>query len=285
MEEEIIAYLQPKLPVSESFRTLRTNIQFTSIDKKVRTILVTSCFPGEGKSWVSSNLAITFAQTGKKVLLIDADMRKGRQNEIFKVKQMPGLSNILSMGDDENKGDDNIIIGDSVQKTEVENLSIIAIGNMPPNPSELVSSNRMGDVLERLKYDFDIIILDGTPSSLVSDSIALSRIVDTTLIVSVAKKTPREQILKIKKAIENVGGKIGGLVLNKVPLKSSEYKYGYGYGYGYGTYMERDLEVKKKGIFSFSKKESTSKKVKRQATRGKMTMKAENRKIDLSEVK
>ena len=116
MKKELIAQRNPKSPIAEMFRTLRTNIQFTHTQKKLRTILVTSTMPGEGKSWVSSNLAITFAQTGKKVLLIDADMRKGRQYTIFGVSPRPGLSNYLSGIDVQNP--DELDISKYIQKTE-----------------------------------------------------------------------------------------------------------------------------------------------------------------------
>ena len=119
MRKELVTHLDPKSPVSETFRTLRTNIQFMSTNKKLKTLLITSTFPSEGKSWVASNLAVTFAQAGNKVILIDADMRKGRQYTIFGVSPRPGLSNYLSGIDAENP--DEIDISKYIQKTEVEN--------------------------------------------------------------------------------------------------------------------------------------------------------------------
>ena len=120
LKKELIAQRDPKSPVSEVFRTLRTNIQFMSTNKKLKTLLITSTFPSEGKSWVASNLAVTFAQAGNKVILIDADMRKGRQYTIFGVSPRPGLSNYLSGIDAENP--DEIDLSRYIQKTEVENL-------------------------------------------------------------------------------------------------------------------------------------------------------------------
>ena len=138
MKKEVIAHKDPKSPISEVFRTLRTNIQFMSSSKKMKTLLVTSTFPGEGKSWVTSNLAVTFAQAGKRVILIDADMRKGRQYAIFGVSPRPGLSNLLAEYDIDNNNPEQIL--DYVQETEVENLFVISAGNVPPNPSELLVS-------------------------------------------------------------------------------------------------------------------------------------------------
>ena len=136
--KELIAQRDPKSPISEVFRTLRTNIQFMDTSKKMKTLLLTSTFPGEGKSWVSSNLAVTFAQAEKKVILIDADMRKGRQYTIFGVSPRPGLSNYLSEIDIERPEETDISM--YLQKTEVENLLLMPAGNVPPNPSELLVS-------------------------------------------------------------------------------------------------------------------------------------------------
>ena len=149
----------PKSPISEIFRTLRTNIQFMSSNKELKTIVVTSTLPGEGKSWVSANLAIIFAQAGKRVILVDADMRKGRLHTMFQVDNIPGLSNYLSGIDEKNS--DEMDISKYIQKTEVENLLVMAAGNIPPNPSELLVSPQMVKLLEDLKDVCDIILLVG----------------------------------------------------------------------------------------------------------------------------
>ncbi len=229
MKKELIAQRNPKSPISEMFRTLRTNIQFMSAQKHLKTILVTSTMPGEGKSWVSSNLAITFAQTGKKVLLIDADMRKGRVAQLFQVNKVPGLSNLLS-GIDEKGINKEIDPLNYVNKTEIENLFVIPSGNVPPNPAELLETQKTIEILEQYKEVFDVIILDGTPGILVTDAIILSRIVDTTLIVAAHKTTQKDDIVKVKRSIENVGGKIAGVILNKTPVKAKQYNNSYYYG-------------------------------------------------------
>lgn len=228
MKKELIAELDPKSPISEVFRTLRTNIQFMNTKGKLKTILVTSTFPGEGKSWVASNLAVTFAQAGKKVVLIDADMRKGRQYSIFGVSPIPGLSNYLSgIGIDENQ---ELDIVDFVQETEVDNLFIIPAGNIPPNPSELLISPQMVNLLEQLKDLCDIVILDGTPNELVTDSLILTRLVDSTVIVIASKETKKENLKRAIANIQNVGGKISGVVVNKVPVSAKKYQQSYYYG-------------------------------------------------------
>ena len=228
MKKELIAELDPKSPISEVFRTLRTNIQFMNTKGKLKTILVTSTFLGEGKSWVASNLAVTFAQAGKKVVLIDADMRKGRQYSIFGVSPIPGLSNYLSgIGIDENQ---ELDIVDFVQETEVDNLFIIPAGNIPPNPSELLISPQMVNLLEELKDLCDIVILDGTPNELVTDSLILTRLVDSTVIVTASKETKKENLKRAIANIQNVGGKIAGVVVNKVPVSAKKYQQSYYYG-------------------------------------------------------
>ena len=230
MRKEVIVHQDPKSPISEIFRTLRTNIQFMNTKKNLKTILITSTLPGEGKSWVSANLAVGFAQTGKKVVLIDADMRKGRQYSIFGVSPRPGLSNYLSGIDvtDEGKPSEDLI--DYIQETDVKNLYLMAAGNIPPNPSELLISPQMVDLLEQLKEICDIIIIDGTPSQLVADSLILTRLVDSTILVTASKQTKKDDLRRIITNIQNVGGKISGVVLNKVPVSSKRYQQSYYYG-------------------------------------------------------
>ena len=230
MKKELIAHRDPKSPVSEVFRTLRTNIQFMNTNNKLKTLLVTSTLPNEGKSWVTANLAVTFAQAGRKVILIDADMRKGRQYTIFEVSPRPGLSNYLS-GFDSSTGEEiSEDLADYIQDTQVPNLYIIPAGNIPPNPSELLISTKMVNLLDRLKEICDLIIIDGTPCELVTDAIILSRIVDSTVIVTAHKQTKKDDLQKIVTNIQNVGGKIAGIVLNKIPVSVKKYEQSYYYG-------------------------------------------------------
>ena len=229
MKKELIVQKNPKSPISEMFRTLRTNIQFMNSKKDLKTILVTSTMPGEGKSWVSANLAITFAQSGKRVCIIDADMRKGRMANLFQTDLVPGLSNYLSGIDNKGKDDDMNIIK-HIKPTEIDNLFLIPAGNIPPNPAELLGTETTVKMIEKLKEVFDVIILDGTPAMLVTDALILSRIADTTILVASHKSTKKDDLEKIKKAIENVGGSIAGVVLNRKPVKAKEYSTSYYYG-------------------------------------------------------
>lgn len=229
MKKEIITYREPKSPISEIFRTLRTNVQFANTKRGLRSLLLTSTSPSEGKSWVSANLAVAFAQAGKKVILVDCDMRKGRQFSIFGVAPTPGLSNYLS-GINSNGEESNPNILSYIKETEVENLCLITAGNIPPNPSELLVSEQMMQAVEELKSVCDLVIFDGTPSSLVTDAVIISRYVDTTLIVSSYKTTKMDDLEKVKRDIENVGGKIAGVVINKIPVSQKQYYATYYYG-------------------------------------------------------
>ena len=230
MRKEVIVHQDPKSPISEIFRTLRTNIQFMNTKGKLRTVLITSTLPGEGKSWISSNLAVTFAQAGRKVIIIDADMRKGRQYSIFGLSPTPGLSNYLSGMDSEYNEVETDNLSNFIQETNIENLSIIAAGNVPPNPSELLITPKMEELLNKLKESYDIIIIDGTPSQLVTDSLILTRLVDSTLIVTASKQTKKEDLKKVIRNIKNVGGKIAGVVVNKIEVSAKKYDQTYYYG-------------------------------------------------------
>ena len=245
LKRELITQRDPKSPVSEVFRTLRTNIQFMSTNKKLKTLLITSTFPSEGKSWVSSNLAVTFAQAGNKVILIDADMRKGRQYTIFGASPRPGLSNYLSGMDEKNPA--KIDISKYIQKTEVQNLLIMTAGNIPPNPSELLVSEQMIKLLEDLKEVCDIVIIDGTPCELVTDSIILSRIVDSTVIVTAHKETKKDNLEKIIRNVQNVGGHLAGVVVNKMPVSVKKYNENYYYASTSGSTVKTNTaEIKEK---------------------------------------
>ena len=229
MKKEVIVQKNPKSPIAESFRTLRTNIQFINSRKEVKTLLITSTLPGEGKSWVSANLAVTFAEAGKKVAIIDADMRKGRQHIIFGVDNEYGLSNLLSTI--ETKGRiESVDVAKYIQPTEVQNLFVISKGEVPPNPSELLSADTTSELLKELGKIFDLIIIDGPPSLIVTDSIIISRIVDSTVIVAEYNGTKKDNLAKIKRDIENVGGRIAGVVINKIPKQGKKYESSYYYG-------------------------------------------------------
>lgn len=228
-QNELITYLESKSLVSESFRTFRTNVQFSKSNSKGgKTFLVSSCFPSEGKSYISANLAITFAQIGKKVILVDSDMRMGRQAEIFKISKGVGLSNYIS-GLDRNGIEISEDIGRYIKETEITNLNLITAGSVPPNPSELLSSPKLQELIENLKSFYDIIIFDGAPIIPITDSLILARNLESTIIVTLYNKTKKDDLLKVKNDIEAVGGKIIGTCINCMPVNSSkkESKYYY----------------------------------------------------------
>ena len=218
---ELLAQKYPKSVVSESIKTLRTNLQFSSVDEDIKTILITSSIPGEGKSFISANLAISFAQTDKKVLIVDCDMRKGRQHRIFKLSNSKGLSNLLI--------DDMTNYKDYINKTSVDGVSVITRGTVPPNPSELLNSKKNADLIRILKAKYDVIIYDGVPCNGLPDSIIMSKLVDKVLIVSSDSMTPKSVLESTKKQLESVNAPVAGDVLNNVNRKNSTYGKYYGY--------------------------------------------------------
>ena len=220
MKKDLIAHFEPKSHVSELFRTLRTNIQFMNSNKELRSLLVTSTLPGEGKTWVSSNLAIAFAQADKKVVLIDADMRKCCLHNLFKVAPCPGLSNYLS-GVNEKKFESEDL-ANYIRVTKVPNLYLLPSGNVPPNPSELLITQKMVNLINDLKSEFDLVIIDGTPSKLVTDAVILSRLVDSTIIVTGHNMAKKDDLAKVVRDIKNVGGNIAGVVYNKKPASGKK---------------------------------------------------------------
>lgn len=279
MKKELVTHQDPKSPISEIFRTLRTNIQFMNTKGKLKSLLITSTLPGEGKSWVASNLAVTFAQAGKRVVLIDADMRKGRVYSIFGVSPRPGLSNYLSgIYNNEEASSD---LADYIQETEVQNLYVITAGNVPPNPSELLVTDQMLNLKEKLEQLCDIIIFDGTPSQLVTDSLILTRIVDSTVIVTASKVTKKEDLKRVINNIKNVGGKIAGVVVNKLEIDAKKYEQSYYYG--------SNVMPEAKPVSRSAKKASqemynrASNMIQQRETPAKREIEEENKKIERSE--
>ena len=250
MRNELITFVSPKTQISEVFRTLRTNIQFMNVDEKLKSLLITSTVPGEGNSWITANLAITFAQAGKRVLLVDADMRKGRQHKLFELNNDKGLSNYLIMTA---KEEGLNTIGEYIQTSLIDNLYVMTSGMVPPNPSELLTSQKMVDLIKYLESIFDIVIFDGTPSTIVTDAIILSKFVDSTLIVASYKQTKIDDLKQVKKNILNVGGNIAGVIANKMPTTKKEYNSGY--------YYENSMTTTKRSRATAHKNISAKKKI------------------------
>lgn len=221
-QNKVITYENPKSPISEAFRTLRTNIQFSSIDKEISSIVITSSGPGEGKSTVSVNTAMTMAQSGKKVLLVDCDLRKPKVHTFFRLFNGQGLTNILSEGLD---------IKEAVYEPDMEkNLHVLTAGPIPPNPAELLGSRRMKKFVKESETIYDMIILDSPPVGLVTDSAILSTVASGTILVCAVGQAEVEASMSAKGLLEKVDANILGVVLNKVPVKQGGYyKYHYSY--------------------------------------------------------
>ena len=208
---------------NEEIKKIRTNIKFSSVKEDIKVICVTSSLPGEGKSLISANLAASFAQYSENVLLIDCDMRKGRQRKLFNipVNDELGLSKLLINKNWEND------YKNYIKQTKIKGLSVIPTGIYPPNPSELLTSERFLNLLTKLRGEYDRIILDCPPIEGLSDALVVSSISDTTVLVAKYKSTPMNLLEKSKKALDKIGSKISGVILNHVDKEQNTYYYGY----------------------------------------------------------
>ncbi|WWU64290.1 CpsD/CapB family tyrosine-protein kinase [Clostridium baratii] len=209
---------QPKSVEAESYRILRTNIMYSSFDKKIKRILVTSSEPGEGKSTTSGNLALAFAQDEKKVILIDCDLRKPSLHKKFRISNNRGLSDVIIDRDKLNK---------CIQK-RTEYLDILTAGKIPPNPSEMLGSQAMSSLLDELSNVYDVIILDSPPVLAVTDAQILSTKSDGVVLVVRAEKTKKDTVLAAKGVLDKVNANILGTVLNGGDKNKDNYYYYYG---------------------------------------------------------
>jgi non-specific protein-tyrosine kinase len=232
----MVVKTQPRSPVSEAFRSLRTNIQFASVDKPVHTLLVTSPSPEDGKSTVAANLSISLAQSGLRVALVEADLRRPQVHKKMNLPNRYGLSSVFVQPQSAVNG--------ALQKTEVSNLMAITSGELPPNPAELLGSGRMSDILGQLGKHLDMIVLDTPPVLVVTDSAVLATRVDGVLMVVKPGKTKQAAFRQAIEQLNRVGANILGVVLNDVEVKSSRYRYSYyrNYYYTYHKYYGHEKE-------------------------------------------
>lgn len=211
---------KPKSTISEKFRGIRSNIMFSNADKEISNVLITSEKPSSGKSTISANIAVTYAQAGYKTLIIDGDMRKPTQHYIFDLPNNNGLSSLII-----NKA----TYGEAIKESEVDNLGILTAGPNPPNPSELISSNKFKEIYNELLVHYDFIVIDTPPINTVTDARIYTQTIGNCALVIDAEKNNRNEVKKAKDLITKSGGKLLGAILNKMPLdKSSSYYYYYG---------------------------------------------------------
>jgi capsular exopolysaccharide synthesis family protein len=218
-QRSLITHINPKSPISEQYRTIRTNIQFASIDKEFKTLMVTSSGPGEGKSTTVANLAVVLAQQGKRVLLIDGDLRKPTVHYTFKVSNIYGVTNVLTR---------QTTLKDAVITTKIPDVDVLPSGPVPPNPSELIDSKSMTQLIEEAKSHYDYVLFDTPPINAVTDAQLLSHRVDGVILVISSGKTEIEGAIKAKELLENANAKILGTVLNAKEVKKDNYYYYYG---------------------------------------------------------
>lgn len=237
---DLITAINPFSTAAEQYRKIRTNIEFSSADKKIKSLVVTSSGPSEGKTTTAANLAVVFANAGSRVVLVDADLRKPNVALSFKVPNVNGLSNYLTEGNATTGSflsepemenvfltQGNTQVGSRLVETNIENLYLMPSGPTPPNPSELLGSQRMHELVEILSESFDLVIFDMPPVVTVTDAQIMSSYVDGTILVVRERKTNKQAILEAKKLLDMVQAKILGVVYNgKKQGEDSYYYYG-----------------------------------------------------------
>jgi len=218
MTNPLITISNPRSPIAEAYRALRTNLEFSNLDKSLRALLVTSAGAEEGKSTTLANLAVTIAQSGKRVILVDADLRRPTQHQIFGLANNAGLTDMAR--------DDALLAAPPLQDSGVSNLQILTSGQLPPNPAEILGSKRMSDILAALLERADLILFDAPPVLAVTDAVVLSAKMDGVLLVVSAGKTKRENAKKARAQLEKINARILGAVVNNVKAeKGASYYY------------------------------------------------------------
>lgn len=220
---QVLSALDATAIQSEGYRTVRTNLQFINVDDPVRAFVVTSAAPGDGKTTVACNLAIALAQADKKVCLVESDLRRPRVTEYLQMNSGIGLTEVLA---------GQVPLSDALQSWGGGMLHVLPPGSIPPNPSELLGSHQMAQVIQSLKNDFDVVILDTPPLLAVSDAAVLASQADGAVVVVRYGKSSRDAVRHAVGSLEQIDAEVLGTVLNAVPAKRG---CGYGYGYGYGV--------------------------------------------------
>lgn len=218
-QDKLITISAPRSPAAEAYRVLRTNFQFATVDKPLRRIVVTSPGPGDGKSTTAANLAVVFAQGGKKVILVDADLRRPQQHRVFQRSASYGLSTALV--------DTATPVANFLQPTEVPGLRVLTSGPIPPNPAELLGSQRMSHLMETLSREADLVIIDSPPVLSVADASILANAADGVLLIADAGRTRREMARRAKESLERAGANLFGIVLNRMTKQTAGYYYYY----------------------------------------------------------
>ena len=230
----LVALLYPRSEVTEAYRTLRTSVEFASVDAPIRTLLVTSSIPGEGKTVTAANLAVVFAQAGRRVLLVDADLRKPGVHLVFALPNVHGLTTLLRS--------DDVSLDAVAQPTEQANLLILTTGPLPPNPAELLGSQRMRVMVERLKAEAELVIFDSPPLQVVTDASVLSSFLDGTILVIDAGHSRRGPLRQAREALARADATVFGAVINRVS-KGAPSNYSTYYGDYYGSEERTEKRV------------------------------------------
>ena len=239
MSLNIITHTNSKSPISEAYRTLRTNIQFSSIDKKIKTIVVTSADMSEGKTTTVTNLAETFAQAGNRVIVVDADLRRPRVHKLFNLENQQGLTNVLAVQTELKQA----------IASACSDVHVMTSGPVPPNPSELLGSEKMKELVRVLSEHYDIVLFDTPPVNAVTDAAILSTVVDGVILAVASGKTDIEGGKRAMKSLQAVNANLLGAVMTMIPVSKKGY-----YGYQYYSYeIDARPMKKRKKLFKRSK--------------------------------
>ena len=216
LKRNLITMINPKSPISEQYRTIRTNIQFSMIDSSFKVLACTSPSSGEGKSTTIANLAVTFAQQGQKVLLIDADLRKPTIHHIMEVSNHIGLTTVMTR---------KTTVKEAISATKIQNLSLLPSGPLPPNPSELLGSKMMKSLIEGLAQRYDLILFDTPPVLIVTDAQVLGNRCDGVILVLKKGQTEKKSLVRAKERLDRTQANVIGAILNGADAKSTNYNY------------------------------------------------------------
>ena len=239
MSLDLITHTNSKSPISEAYRTLRTNIQFSNVDHPIKTFVITSPMISEGKTTTLTNLAETFAQAGNRVMVVDADLRRPRVHQVFGISNQQGVTNVLA---------GQVELKDAVQVSGSQ-IHVLTSGPIPPNPSELLGSTKMKELVQLLSEHYDIVLIDAPPVNMVTDAAILSTFVDGVILAIASGKTEIEAGKRALKSLEAVNANVLGAVMTMIPVTKKGY-----YSYQYYSY-EEGVEVKKnRKLFSLKKK-------------------------------
>jgi polysaccharide biosynthesis transport protein len=238
-KNKVISLIQSKEPLVDAYRHVRTNLQFANIDASLKRVMITSAIPTEGKTLTVANLAISFAELGKRILVVDCDMRKAHQHVLFNVRKSPGLSDYLAR---------DLTLEKVIYLTHVPNVYVIPAGSTPPNPAEILASNKMSELIRKLEQNFDFVLYDTPPIIAVTDPVLLSKKVGNVVLIIRFGKTSRHLVRDSLNRLKHVNSQVIGVVFNGMERSKGYGYYKYDYSYYQNSYYSEETRGRKKKV-------------------------------------